>query len=91
MRLQVKARASQSLSVTAAARTPGTLHGQVHGAVSLADFAPYDGSYTLVPAVEAQTLATQGRRMREDVTVEAIPYYAVDNEARGQTIIIGDE
>ena len=34
---------------------------------------PYTGSYTVTPTDEAQTLATNGLRMTDDVTVEAIP------------------
>lgn len=33
----------------------------------------YDGPYTVTPAGEAQTFATAGKLMTEDITVNAIP------------------
>lgn len=49
----------------------------------------YDGEYTVVPATESQTLATQNKRMTADVLVEEIPYYETTNPSGGYTVIIG--
>ena len=52
---------------------------------------PYEGDYSVTPAVEAQTLDTANKRMIDDLTIKAIPYYSVDNQQQGQTIIIGGD
>lgn len=53
------------------------------------DIPDYDGSYTVRPEVEPQTLETREKVMRENMTVQAIPYHEVDNPQDGQTVIIG--
>lgn len=55
---------------------------------SLAPIDAYTGSYDIVPAVESQVMNTAGKRMTDDVQIQAIPYYEVSN-ADGLTIIIG--
>lgn len=50
----------------------------------------YDGSYTVTPKVDAQTLKTADRVMRENVDVKAIPKFEVDNQ-QGTTVYIGSE
>lgn len=49
----------------------------------------YDGSYTVRPEVDAQTLETKSKIMQDNLTIMAIPYHAVDNPQSGQTVIIG--
>lgn len=49
----------------------------------------YSGEYEVTPKVTAQTLETARKSLEKDVTVHAIPYYEVDNEYNGQTIVIG--
>lgn len=49
----------------------------------------YDGEYTVVPKAEEQTLPTGQTSMREDLTIQAIPYYEVSNPQNGKTVIIG--
>ena len=52
----------------------------------------YEGPYEVTPkADEQQTLQTKGMSMKEDMTVKAIPYFDVSNNAGGQTIYIGTE
>lgn len=34
---------------------------------------PYEGSYTITPSNERQTLSVQNMRMTEDLTIEPIP------------------
>ena len=54
-----------------------------------ADVPIYDGEYTITPDVDGQTVGTAGKMMREDLTVEAIPYFDVSNVSGGSTVYIG--
>lgn len=54
------------------------------------DSAPYEGQYELTPSAQAQFFDTKDKRMVDDLTVKAIPYFDVANEY-GRTIIIGGE
>ena len=54
-----------------------------------ANCVPYEGSYEVTPAIEAQTLPTADRHMKEDLRVLEIPYFEVGNTQNGKTIIIG--
>ena len=45
----------------------------------------YDGPYSVTPKVEAQTLATAEKFMDGDVTVQAVPFYAVSKDRGGNT------
>jgi hypothetical protein len=49
----------------------------------------YEGDYEVTPNTEEQTLPTSDKRMEDDVTVHAIPYYETTNESGGYTVIIG--
>ena len=51
----------------------------------------YDGPYSVTPKVEAQTLATAEKFMDGDVTVHAVPFYAVSNDRGGNTVYIAKE
>lgn len=51
----------------------------------------YDGPYIVTPKVEAQTLATAEKYMDCDVTVHAVPFYAVSNDRGGNTVYIAKE
>ena len=50
---------------------------------------PYTGEYAVKPKVEAQTMPTRLKIMLEDVTIHAIPYAEVTNNANGTTATIG--
>lgn len=54
-------------------------------------FAPiYDGSYEITPLAFTETIMeTEGKRMADDVSVSAIPYFETTNESGGYTVIIG--
>ena len=56
--------------------------------VVISELAPYTGAYTVTPKPAAQRLATRQKRMTDDVTVQAIPYYEVSNES-GTTVTRG--
>lgn len=45
----------------------------------------YEGAYVVTPKVGEQTLETRNKSMRNDVTVEAIPYSEVSNPSGGLT------
>lgn len=49
----------------------------------------YDGDYVVDPRFVSQTLETQGKVMRDDVTVNEIAVSAVQNPQGGNTIWIG--
>lgn len=52
----------------------------------------YDGAYEVTPKTEeAQTLPTAQRYLTQNVKVNKIPYYEVDNPAGGATIYIGTD
>lgn len=52
---------------------------------------PYVGEYSITPKVEKQTILTKDRVMLDDVTVHAIPFFEVSNQAGGNTIYIAGE
>ena len=52
---------------------------------------PYDGPYEVTPKVSSQTLPTAKKLMLDDVSVRAIPYFDVSNQAGGNTIYIANE
>lgn len=49
----------------------------------------YPGPYDVVPKVDPQQLATQGKYMKDNVTVWGIPYTEVSN-LYGTTVSIGE-
>ena len=49
----------------------------------------YQGPYTVYPDFVGVTLPTQGKNMREDVTVNAIEVQRVSNPTGGKTVYIG--
>lgn len=48
----------------------------------------YEGDYNLIPKVLSQTMDTKDKVMKQNVTVDEIPFHEVSNET-GKTIIIG--
>ena len=49
----------------------------------------YGGSYEVTPKTVAQTLETKDKKMKDNVSVLAIPYFEVSN-TDGTTVIIGE-
>ena len=49
----------------------------------------YDGDYEVTPSTDAQVLETKKKIMTDNVTVESVPFSAVDNATGGTTITIG--
>ena len=62
----------QSVSVSAKAPTAEVGFGE-QIARDLIQIDPYEESYSVTPTGEQQTLATDGKRMTDDLTIEAIP------------------
>lgn len=48
----------------------------------------YSGTYTIVPTVESQTMDTENKVMKSDVTITEIPYSEMSNDANGTTVTI---
>lgn len=63
--------------------------GVVHEVTEYLGGEIYTGDYTIRPEVDEQTMPTATKLMVNDVTVLAIPRHEVDNDAGGQTCIIG--
>lgn len=71
-------------------RPEGSLRGSA--AIGVMNSLPvYDGDYAVTPDVEAQTMQTKGKAMRENVTVHGIPVFEVVNESGGSTVYIASE
>lgn len=51
----------------------------------------YDGPYVVTPAIDSQVLSTAQKRMTENMTVKAIPYFQTSNPQMGETVYIGSE
>lgn len=70
----------------------GTIHsdGNLYGTLSVPeDYVDYIGSYDVIPKVTEQIVNTHDRHMTDDLTVKAIPYAEVTNQANGMTATIG--
>ncbi len=50
----------------------------------------YDGEYEVVPKTYGQTLNTANKKMVDDLTITAIPYFETSNEADGKTVYIAN-
>lgn len=48
----------------------------------------YEGEYEVTPRADPQILDTKAKKMVDDFTVKAIPYFETSNE-KGTTVIIG--
>ena len=64
----------------------------IEGTIQPIDALPaYDGEYSVNPKFASQTLATKGKSMGEDVTVEPIYVASTINISGGNTVYIGGE
>lgn len=55
------------------------------------EYDDYDGSYTVTPDWDPQTLETENKVMRANVEVDGIYINSVQNPAGGNTVYIGGE
>ena len=63
----------------------------VEGAWALELLDVYAGEYSVTPTVDGTTLETAQKLMSNDVKVNAIPFYEVENTSGGNTVFIADE
>ena len=63
--------------------------GEVHDLVS-SGIEDYLGDYEVTPQSEEVSLKTTNKIMRNDMTIRAIPYFCVGNNAGGNTVYIGE-
>lgn len=61
------------------------------GAASWLELPIYAGEYAITPTVDGLTMPTAQQLMRDDVTINPIPYYEVSNPSGGDTVYIGSE
>lgn len=59
--------------------------------VYVGDREAYDGEYEVTPKVVSQSLPTEEKYLKKDITVNAIPFFEVSNASGGNTIYIGNE
>lgn len=59
--------------------------------VQTGEVLPYNGPYVITPKSKTQVLETKDLQMLDDLTVLDIPFWEVDNESQGQTVIIGGD
>ena len=75
--------------ITAEIRSP-TIGAEIYRATVTKENLPvYGGSYQVMPKTSAQTLETKDKKMKDNVSVLAIPYFEVSN-TDGTTVIIGE-
>ena len=68
---------------------PSTMAVYFGEIVPIGDLPAYTGAYNVDPKFTAQKLATNGKKMLDDVTVEAIEVQRVSNTSGGRTVYIG--
>lgn len=72
----------------------GTIHSEgslIGHLVMPVGYNCYSGACEVIPKTKAQVLETCDKLMTKNVTVQAIPYYEVENPQGGNTIIIGGD
>ena len=68
---------------------PATMAVYFGEIVPIDDLQAYTGAYDVDPKFTAQKLETNGKKMLDDVTVEAIEVQRVSNTSGGRTVYIG--
>lgn len=63
--------------------------GEVFRVVDPDGIPKYDGPYEITPSVNSKTIRTAQKLMKDDFTVQAIPYSEVSNLSDGYTVNIG--
>lgn len=49
---------------------------------------PYEGDYTVIPKTTEQKMPAKNKMMKDNVTIEQIPFHEFSNET-GTTVVIG--
>lgn len=81
---------SAPVKMTGEIKQVGTLKGSIEMPSVVMPYRLYEGEYEVIPEVESQTMSTANTIMREDVIIQAIPYFEVSN-LKGKTVYIGGE
>lgn len=55
------------------------------------DYKEFQGPYVITPKAEEISLPTQNTLLKNNITIESIPFFEVSNTAGGNTIYIGGE
>lgn len=63
----------------------------VDGAWAAESLDVFSGEYEITPTVEGTTLETAQKLMSDDLKVNAIPFFEVENTSGGNTVYIADE
>lgn len=48
----------------------------------------YEGDYTVIPKITEQEMQTKNKMMKDNVTIQQIPFHEFSNET-GTTVVIG--
>lgn len=83
----LKAVISNSVALTGKINSINKLQGVIS---VLEPVDSYKGDYIITPKVESQSIKTKNKKMEDNVTVLAIPYYETSNPT-GKTVYIGGE
>ena len=83
----LKAVISNSVALTGRINSINKLQGVIS---VLEPVDSYKGDYIITPKVESQSIKTKNKKMEDNVTVLAIPYYETSNPT-GKTVYIGGE
>lgn len=52
------------------------------------DYSDDDSDYFITPSFSKQVLPTKGKRLKNDLTIESVPYAEVENDKGGITVSI---
>lgn len=84
---QLKAVVSNTVSLMGKLNPANKLQGIISAIESVES---YKGDYTITPKIDSQTMKTKNKKMEDNVTVLAIPYYETSN-LTGKTVYIGGD
>ena len=84
---QLKAVVSNTVSLIGKLNPTNKLQGIIS---AIEPVESYKGDYTITPKIDSQTMRTKNKKMEDNVTVLAIPYYETSN-LTGKTVYIGGD
>jgi hypothetical protein len=96
----VSGNVAHDISIIGSVDHKAAVHGRLQGKSALAGnmaaayathIETYNGDYEVTPKMEAQTLQTAMKMMRNDVQVKPIPIHRTSNASGGTTVYIGKE
>lgn len=77
-----------SLKLKGSIKESKNLRGFARACMEYSNLEVYDGAYEVIPNLFEQTLVTNNKKMKNDVTIHATPYSEVSNDAGGYTLTI---